>query len=233
MRISPDGSLRLTNATARMFIRLAYRVQDFQIADAPNWTDAERFDVDARAPGGSSADRTPEMVQAMLADRFGLRVHHEMREMPTYALRIVRPDGSLGPSLQRTTAERAAECGRSDVPGGPKRSDQRPCGAQTGGATIRAGNATLGELAGLLSPMVGRVTLDKTGLSGRFDYLLEWTPDQLANRSTPALLNGRAVDPNGPSLFAALQEQLGVRLEASRDVVPVLVIDAIHRPSDN
>ena len=228
---TPDGSSRLTNATARMLIRQAYRVQDFQIADAPSWTDADRFDVTARAPRGATAADVPEMLRGVLEERFGLIAHRETRDMPIYALVIGRRGGALGQRLVRTPAAASAECAarRASI-NGPERSDGGMCGIGITSGTIRAGDATLGQLLGLLSPLVGRTTVDKTQLAGRFDYDLNWTLDPFANGGAPSQ-NERATDVNGSSLFTALREQLGLRLEPQRGGVSVLVIDRIEHPT--
>jgi uncharacterized protein (TIGR03435 family) len=229
--VSPDGSYRLTNGTARMVIRQAYRVQDFQIVDAPPWTDIDRFDVTARAPGGAGAAAIPDMLQGLLRERFGLRVHRAKRDMPQYVLVVRRRDGVLGPGLRRTPAVALAECAAQ--PGvAPKRSDGRPCGIGITGGTITAGNATLGQLLGLPSPLVGRTAINKTQLEGAFDFELTWTLDQFADTRT-TVSSERAVDPNGPSLFTALQEQLGLKLESKKGPVDVLVIDHVEHPTED
>ena len=228
--ITPDGSYRLTNATARMFIRQAYRLQDFQIVGAPSWTDVDRFDVTAKSPSGVDSAAVPGMLQTLLRDRFALVVHSEMREMPIYALVLDRPNGTLGPHLARTSSAASSECAaRRSSRSASDRSDGRPCGIGISGSTIVAGDATLSQLLGLLSPMVGRTTVDRTQLAGTFDYTLNWAADQFQDR-TASPDRERLLDPNGPSIFTALQEQLGLRLESTKGPVEVIVIDHIEKP---
>jgi uncharacterized protein (TIGR03435 family) len=231
---TPDGSFRLTNATARMFIRQAYRLQDFQILDAPPWTELDRFDVRARAPRGATTAALPGMLQSLLQERFRLLAHREMRDMPIYALAMNRRDGALGPNLRRTPPEASAVCAAQRASrDAPPRSDGRLCGIGITGGSVRAGDATLGQLLGLLSPVVGRTSIDKTRLAGTFDYELNWSAEQLS--APPAASDApseRAINPNGASVFTALQEQLGLKLESTKGPVEVLVIDHIERPTE-
>jgi uncharacterized protein (TIGR03435 family) len=229
--ITPDGSYRLTNATARMFIRQAYRLQDFQIVGAPSWTDADRFDVTAQSPSGVGVAAVPGMLQTLLRDRFALVVHKEIREMPIYALVLDRANGTLGPHIARTPSAASVECAEQrSSRTAPDRSDGKPCGIGIRGGSITAGDATLSQLLGLLSPMVGRTTVDRTQLVGTFDYTLNWTPDDFQDR-TASPDRERPLDPNGLSIFTAIQEQLGLKLESTRGPVDVLVIDRVGKPS--
>jgi uncharacterized protein (TIGR03435 family) len=230
--VTANGSFRLTNATVRMLIRMAYRVQDFQILAPPSWTDIDRFDVTARAPGGTTTAAVPQMLRALLQDRFALLAHADMRDMPIYALVVSSRDAALGPRIRRTPSGASAECAAQranrEAPG---RSDGRPCGISIAGGTITAGDATFGQLLGLLSPLVGRVAVDKTKLDGTFDYNLSWTLDQFVATGTFGVPSERAIDSNGPSIFTAVQEQLGLKLESTKGPVDVLVIDHVEQPT--
>jgi uncharacterized protein (TIGR03435 family) len=228
LSIAPDGSYTLTNATVRMLIRQAYRVQEFQIADAPDWTETERFDVKARAPAGSTAAAVPDMVRSLLEERFGVVARRETREMPVFVLTLAR-ENALGPRLRRTAPDAAAVCAASRTSSSAaSRRDGLPCGIGTTGGTITAGDASLSQLAGLLSPIVGRVTIDGTGLTGTFDFDLNWTPDPFfRGPSVPV------ADPAAPTLFTALQEQLGLRLASQRAPTEILLIERIHEPTQD
>jgi uncharacterized protein (TIGR03435 family) len=180
------------------------------------------------------------MLQSLLRERFGLSAHRGMRVMPVYALLVSRRDGVVGPHLRRTSAEASTECAAQRASrSAPNRSDGRPCGIGITGGTIKAGDATLAQLLGLLSPLVGRVAVNKTQLEGAFDFELTWTPDQLRDFKPSADLppgtlpriNGVPFDPDGPSLFTALREQLGLKLESERGPVEVLVIDHVEKPA--
>jgi uncharacterized protein (TIGR03435 family) len=173
------------------------------------------------------------MLQTLLADRFGLRTHREMREMPIYALVMARKDGALGPQLVRSTidcakwmAEKRPQLGAGSAspvaPGG-----KRPvCTLLANRRFITAGTQTMQQLTGPLQSFTGRPVVDRTGLAGAFDFDLQWTSSPIP----PA--PGAAPPPDdGPSIFVALQEQLGLRLEPGRAPFDVVVIDAIHRPT--
>jgi uncharacterized protein (TIGR03435 family) len=99
--------------------------------------------------------------------------------------------------------------------------------------TIRAGDSVLAPLFRFVSQQAGRAIVDRTGLAGNFDFELRWTPDQFANRETPAVVNGNTIDPQGPSLFTAIQEQLGIKLDPQRGPVDVLVVERVERPTED
>jgi uncharacterized protein (TIGR03435 family) len=194
----------------------------------PKWIDVDRFDIEAKAATDfprSSSGPTPEMfslVRSLLADRFRLIVHTETKDAPIYSLVLAKRDGRLGPQLRPTPPDCAAWLAARGRPGAPPRppvSGDRPCGVGrvAQGAIARTG-VTMSQLADLVSPRVNRVVRDRTGLAGYFDLDLQWTPEQKA-------------DTNGPSLFTALQEQLGLKLESSKDSMDVLVIDRAEKPT--
>jgi uncharacterized protein (TIGR03435 family) len=225
----PGGGLRATRTPLRQLIRTAYGLQNDQIVGGPDWLDQERFDIIARARSGAALADLPQRLQSLLADRFGLVAHREQRELSVYALVTTRHDGRLGPALAPNgcTLDLAA----------PPAPGQRRCGEISEGfgrLTVTA--VPIPVMAQYLSPRVNRVVIDRTGLSGTFDAELRWTPENLPPRaagipaSQPVLVNGEAIDPNGPSIFTAIQEQLGLRLDATRAPVEVLVIDRIQRP---
>jgi uncharacterized protein (TIGR03435 family) len=229
----PPGRYEIVNAPLRTIVRVAHLVQDYQIVEAPGWIASERFDILATTPAVLPAERA-EMLRNLLADRFDLRTHVERRDMPIFEMVLARPDGRLGPSARATDvncAERAA--GRNGGVPPPAVPLERPlCGLMQRPGVLLAGAMTMGELARALAPQVNRFVLDRTGITGFFDFDVQFTPDQTTPAPAPA---GDPqlppVDPRGPSLFTALQEQLGIRLNATRGLVEVLVIDAIRRPT--
>ena len=231
----PAGRYEIVNAPLRTIVRVAHQVQDYQIVEAPGWIAAERFDILATTPAVRPAERA-EMLRNLLADRFKLRTHVERRDMPIFEMVLTRSDGRLGPSARATDvncAERAA--GRSagvpppPVPAGV--SLERPlCGLMLRPGVLMAGAMTMGEFARELAPQVNRFVLDRTGITGFFDFDVQFTPDQ-PTPAPPGASPQPPVDSAGPSLFTALQEQLGIRLAATRGAVEVLVIDAISRPT--
>jgi uncharacterized protein (TIGR03435 family) len=231
----PQGSqLNAQNYRLRQLIQYAYRVQPFELVGGPDWLDSARFDIIAkapfepkRAPVGAPPGEMEQMVQTLLTERFSLRVHRETREMPVYALVLARRDGQIGPRLRREadvcTVLRNAMA-RGEKPADmPPRADGRPaCGMMGGGGRFFAGGITLAMLASVLSREAARMVVDRTGLSGFFEAEIEFAADALTNAASER-----------PSLFTALEEQLGLRLEPARGPVEVLVIDRVERPTEN
>jgi uncharacterized protein (TIGR03435 family) len=213
------------NPTLRELIRAAYQVRDLQIA-APEWIESARFDIVAKAAAPLKMGVVPPELRQLLADRFGLKVHNESRELPVYALVIARPDGKLGPALRVVDVDRCPQAmARAEAvarggqpPSAPAPGQQVECGLRSRPGALNGGSITIEPLAQRLSEIIGRVVLNRTGLTGRFDLDLSWAPDQ--NPDTP-----------GPSIFTALQEQLGLKLESTRGPVDVLVIDRVEPPT--
>ena len=229
------GRYEIVNAPLRTIVRIAHQVQDYQIVDAPEWIATERFDILATTPAVVPAERA-EMLRNLLADRFALRAHVERREMPIFEMVVTRSDSRLGPSARATDvncAERAAGRSGGASPAAPSagaRLDRPVCGLMLRPGLLMAGAMTMGEFARELAPQVNRFVLDRTGITGFFDFDVQFTPEQMTP-APPGVLPVPPIDPNGPSLFTALQEQLGLRLNATRGPVDVLVIDAISRPT--
>jgi len=228
-----NGSVTFTNQTARSLISNAFDVRGNRIVGGPPWIDSERFDVNARAPVDTPDKGLAPMMQAMLADRFKLIVKREIREEPVYALVVARDDQRLGPSLRPATDCIKAAAGSGRAGGGPDAQPLRPgtpsaCGSRmlgdARGITIQSGMRTMADLANMLRGVGEREVVDRTGLSGTFDFELRYAPDSV--RST-------AADPTQllPDVFTALQEQLGLKLEPQRGPVDYLVIERIERPT--
>jgi uncharacterized protein (TIGR03435 family) len=225
---SPDGSVRFTRFQVRTLITIAYGsegIQRFdQLIGAPAWLSVDRFDIVAK-PGSDSSTpngpgRLPMMLRSLLRDRFRLRVHTETRDLPAYALVLTRRDGKPGPQLRESTVA---------CPTGPA-TDAEPdrwCGIRTSGGVMTGRGASTGLLAGNLSGKaeVDRFVTDRTGLTGRYDFRLEY--------STAFPQSPDAGATAGPSLFTALSEQLGLRLQSETITGPVLVIDSVERPTPN
>jgi uncharacterized protein (TIGR03435 family) len=160
------------------------------------------------------------MVRTLLADRFKLAVHHETRELPIYALLLARNDGRLGPKLQPST------CVAGRRP--PGDATAQPCGFRPGPGIFVSGGVPIAMLATFVSSAVRRSVVDRTGLDGNFDIDLHWLPDNSPLGPQP---DTPPPDPGGPSIFTALQEQLGLKLESTRGPVDVLVIDHVEQPT--
>jgi uncharacterized protein (TIGR03435 family) len=238
--MQPGGRFTATNVPLRLLLRQAFNVQDFQIVGGPDWISSDRFDVIAKAPEGSefSADTMRPMLRSLLVERFRLAFHNETRDMPVYALMKARPDGKLGPGLTPAAVDCAA-AGRGRRGGGPPAPPQPgqklECGFMIGPGRMNVGGMPMTNLAQALSPMVGRIVLDKTELTGSYDYELTYTPEGIASGfpgGGPPLLNGAPppIDPNAPTIFTALQEQLGLKLDSQRGPVEVVVIDRLEPP---
>jgi uncharacterized protein (TIGR03435 family) len=245
----PDGGVVATNLTVTALIRFAYELQDFQLIGAPDWIANEHFDIVAKptvdrpaAPAtGLSGQPTRLMLQSLLAERFNLAAHPDTRALPIYALVLARADGKLGPGLRPSTidceamrgAGRGPGGGAGRGPGGPPAFGERPaCGMMMGPGTLMSGGTPVSQLVGPLSITARRVVVDRTGLMGNFDIDLKWTPDQMpSGPPPPGAPPLPAIDPNGPSIFTALQEQLGLKLESQTGPVDVLVIDHVERPT--
>ena len=234
--VQPGGRFTATNVPLKMLLRQAYNVQDFQVVGGPAWLASDRFDVVAKAAEeGINFETMRPLVRSLLADRFKLKVHSETRQMPIYALVKARSDGTLGPSMKPSSADCAALMGRRG--GGPPPAPPPPgqpadCSFIIGIGKMSVGGMPVSNLATALSPMVGRIVLDKTGLTGNYSYELTYSPEQLGG-SPPQLLNGAppTIDPNTPSIFTALQEQLGLKLDSDRGPVEVLVVDSAEQPT--
>jgi uncharacterized protein (TIGR03435 family) len=213
-----ESHLRTRNLALRDLIQFAYGLPDSQILGGPAWLDSIMFDIDAKSdplvdaqlhalPTEQARHQKQLMVQALLADRFQLKTHQETRQLPIYALVVAKDGPKFKPSkINGTTIDtyrtRLHVAGTDD---------------------------TMSILARELAQVLGRVVLNQTGLSGRYDLSLRWTPDD----APLAMLNGAPDPSEPPGIFTAIQEQLGLKLESSRGPVPVLVIDSVDMPSAN
>jgi len=254
MQVQPGGRLTATNVTLKLLIRNAYQLQDFQIVGGPNWMADDHFDIIAKAESDGLGDpfqaerrgepsRGQLMMRQLLAERFKLVVHNEDREMPIYALVLNRADGKLGPQIKVSDVDCAQMMGRGrgrgpggPPPGPPPPGQPMPCGIRIAPGNMVVGGSTLAQFANSIGMFVGRIVVDKTGLAGNYDFNLTWTPDNMPQRPPGApepLINGNPIDPNGPSIFTAVQEQLGLKLDSQKGPVSVLVIDRAERPTEN
>jgi len=231
-----NGGWRARNIPLGFLIRLAYQVQDNQIVGGPSWLFQDRFDVvgtgSARGRDGSQMDK----LKTLLAERFHLTIHVENREMPVYELVLGRSDGKLGekltPSAVDCVALSRAVASGTKLPPAP---GQFPtCGFARTPGTLMVGGQTMAAFAENLSPLVGRVVLNRTTLAGTYDVTLSFTPDSVVGgRGDLPLVNGASPvsSPDAVSIFQGIQEQLGLKLEPTKAPVYVLVIDHVEKPT--
>lgn len=246
------GGMTFVNAPLRQLIIAAYGVQPFQIIGGPSWMTSDRFDVTAKAEGAPPPDQMNLMLRSLLADRFKLVARLEKRDLPTYSLVKAREDGKLGAGLKTASVDcGAAGRGRGGPP--PPLPPGPPPGAgRAGGTAVSLGGGCrvmiapgrvissgqpIAQLATLLGNQLGRPVIDKTGLTGGYDFELSFMPDAgrggAVGTPPPGAPPLPAIDPDAPSLFTALQEQLGLKLEADRGPVDVVVIDSVEPPTED
>jgi uncharacterized protein (TIGR03435 family) len=239
----PGGRFRSINITLQGLIATAFGTDRpllvAQIVGGPDWIATDRFDITAKMGSDASQDmkelyrQMPVLLRTLLEDRFTLKTHSETRQLPVYALVLDRKDGRLGPQLRRSVVDCLArsESARAGTPRPAPPRDRPACGARFGTGTLSASGFTILNLVGTLSANVGRVVLDRTGLTGDFDVALQWTPDRLPLAGDSS--TNPAPSPDAPSIFTALQEQLGLKLESTTGPVDVLVIDHVEHPTED
>lgn len=235
--VQPGGRFLASNIGAKSLVSFAYQMEDYQVVGGPSWLTSTRFDVVAKAPtdipivpttAGGPPSSWQLMMRALLAERFRLTAHTDTREMPVLNLVVARNDGRLGRQLQRSTADCSSLSPRPPGAPAPDPNERPTCGMRLAPGAISAGGRSMAGLAGTLTQFVQRPVTDRTNLSGLFDFDLQWAYEP-TNAITAQL--AVPVDPDSPPLFTALQEQLGLRLDAARAPIPVLVIDSIERPT--
>jgi bla regulator protein blaR1 len=228
------------------YISFAYKfaltpqLRQVMLASVPKWVDTDVVVIEAKAAGNPTKDQMRLMMQSLLAERFHLAVHYEMREMPVYALTLIKP-GKWGPKLIRhadgppcdAPAPPALATGLSDpdvdvFP--PKCEAQSTVLGKNGRLVEGSRNSTMTLLAEGLSRKVGRLVVDRSGIADRIDYRFEWTLE--AKDQLPPGVQFQ-LDPNPVMVIDAVREQLGLKLESTKTTVRTLVVDHIERPSEN
>jgi len=232
------GAFAATNVWLRLLITYAYEIKGNQLESAPDWTRAERFDIAARldpAPAGTSASESQRMrlaLRTLLAERFNLAVRRETRDVPMWALVLARADGRLGPLLKRSSGDCSPEGLKTREAAGQSGAPlSGVCGLQVNTGRLRFGGYPMSEFARRFSPS-GRSVIDRTGLTGNWEFELTYTPDQPAPGRDTSVTSVN--DPNAPhALPTALVEQLGLTLEPTNGSVDVLVVQRVERPTEN
>jgi uncharacterized protein (TIGR03435 family) len=204
----------------------------------PDWAETEKFDIDASADGTPAPADIVLMLQSLLADRFGLATHRERRPMPVYSL-VAEEAGQLGPRLRLHTDDSGCvplleSLGRG-IPDPTQPLPPPACGGWSGSPNLGrlAGQSVTMEMLGqALARQLDRPVVDRTNLSGPFDLEIEWMPHMPVSAAAQEILD-RFPDQDRPSIFTAVQEQLGLRLAPDMAPLEVLVIDHVERPSAN
>lgn len=244
-RPQPSGRFDATNMRLRDLVMFAYQVRPFQIEGGPDWMDSVSFDIVAKAEGdvapaapGGPPSPVALMMRSLLVDRFKLAVRNETREGPIYALMLAREDGRLGPEFLPSTTDCAAmmkaAMGRGGAPPPPPvQGDRLPCGMRISPNRIELGGLGMSELVNGLSVLLGRQVVNRTGLTGSYDLTLTFSPENIPGLPLPPGVQLPGADPNAPSIFTALQEQAGLKLESARGPVQLLVVDYAEMPTDD
>ena len=243
----PGGRFNAINMPLRDLIMFSYQVRPFQIEGAPDWIGPARYDIVAKAESefpltGPGGPPPPDMLmlRTLLADRFKLVVHFETKEVPIYALTVARSDGRLGPLLTPSTTDCVALMkaamgarGGPQPPPPPGPDGRIQCGMMIGPGRLTAGSIPLSEFVNALGILTQRTVVDRTGLTGNYDALMTFQAEQLPGPGGALGPPPPQSDVNAPSLFTAVQEQLGLKLESTRGPVQMLVIDRVEPPTED
>jgi uncharacterized protein (TIGR03435 family) len=236
IRRLPDGTFIMSNQPIRSLIMSASPVDTTEIDGVPDWMNRERYDVTVKPPAGTTPEQTRQMWQAMFADRMKLQAHIEQRERDVFALVLARADGTLGPQLKPSTLD----CGprpKGSAPPPPPPPRQGPptkeeflnrCGMLMSGNAIISGGIAMDSLVRSLRGLAGGPVTNRTGLQGYYALTLEF-----ARPAPPGVAADAAPANDLPNFFTALQEQLGLKLQHEKAMLPVFVIDHIERPTAN
>jgi uncharacterized protein (TIGR03435 family) len=231
----PDGTFTATGITLKKLFCLANDVEDFQVSGAADWFSSDRYTIEAKADTATQAELpkvAPDqqkqigqhMMQLLLADRLKLQMHEENKEFPILALVVAKS----GLKLHESTPGDTYPNGLKDRNGSGHAGMMRFSNGK-----VTAQGVPLDKLANQLTEALHQIVQNKTGLKGKYDFTLDWTPDE-DHDGGPLRDNGApAADPSGPGIFTALQEQLGLKLESQKSAIPVFVVDHVERPSEN
>jgi len=214
----PGGSYDVTNMTVRSLIWVAYEIPTQRVIGGPGWIDSTRFDIAAKAAGDADPAQVRVMLKSLLRDRFKLMVREEKRDLPVYALVVARRDGVLGPRMRPNPLDCSDAVALKKARTETAPNSVRPCELRFTPSRMQLGVAKIAAIIDNLSEIAGRPVVDRTGLDGTYDIEVQWAP-------TP--------DADGVSIFTAVQEQLGLRLEPSTAPLDVVVIESAERPTEN
>jgi uncharacterized protein (TIGR03435 family) len=231
MRSLPDGTSVMTNQSIRSIILAASPVPAREVEGLPDWVNTERYDITLKPPAGAAREQRGEMMRNMFVERMKLQAHVEERERDVFALVVARSDGRLGPQLKPSTLD-CSPRPPGTAPPPPPSFDPKDatgrCGGLFGQGTIVSGGIALDSLVLSISGLAGRQVLNRTALKGFYALTLRWAEPRRPGASPDA-----ALDENLPDFFTALQEQLGLKLQAEKARMPIFIVDHIERPTEN
>ena len=230
----PDGTYSATNISIQNLLPMAWPTEDFEYRNLPDWARRNRYDVTVKPPPGASAAQIQEMWRALFKSRLKREAHHEMQERPLFALVLARADGRLGPQLKPSPHDCAALAAASAAapvvsrPTPPSEDEvMATCGSLFLQGRVFIGGTLLSTFARSLSSSVGRMVEDRTGLKGYYALTLTTSvPARPVTDAAPA-------PGDAPSIFVALEEQLGLKLEPATKPLQTVVIDHIEPPTEN
>lgn len=242
IQLPPGNRITVTNMPLRQLVTMAYQLQQYQLVGGPSWIANDRFDIVAKVAGepkpfvAGQPNAAILALRPLLEERFKLKLHKETREMDVYSLVMVK-SGVTGPNLKPSSTDCVAMAnarrggplpGPPDAPGP---NDPFPCGLMGGPGLIRMGGMPISQMTQMLTNQSGRMVFDRTNLSDNWDFTLSYAFEQRGGQPLPP--GFPPPDPDAPSLFTALQEQLGLKLESTKAPVDVTVIDSIEHATND
>jgi uncharacterized protein (TIGR03435 family) len=243
IRRLPGGRVTVTNMPARGLITFAYQLGQYQLVGGPSWLDNDRFDITAKmegnpeweGPGSGKVDPIMLAMRTLLAERFKLKLHTESRDLDAFALVMLKP-GAPGAALKPSTTDCKAlgeQLRQGKLPQGPPQpvNGVVPCSIMGRIGQISFDGFPMSQAATMLVGQAGRPVVDRTGLTGNWQFVMTFAQEQRG--PLPPGVELPPPDPNAPSFFTALQEQLGLKLESTKAPFDVTVIDAVERPTDD
>ena len=236
----PSGRLVMRGITVLGMVTSAYNVRNFQVTGGPGWVSNDRWDIEARPEEGSippqayppdptKPNPTALRLQSLLEERFQMKLHRETREQPIYELSIAKG----GPKIKLNDDQTPYRPPEKGAPPPPpvQRGQMSRYSMRIGRGSLEAVAMDVSNIVQTLANQLGRPVVDKTGLKGLYDVKLTWTPDPAVQG--PGGPDAPPADPSGPSIFTAIQEQLGLKLDAAKGPVEMIVIDSLQKPSEN
>ena len=244
IQLLPSGLLTVTGFPLRQLIQIAYGSEAIQtpgqLVGGASWLASDRFDINAKAEGTLGADaqgrptRVIAMLRSLLEDRFQVKVHTESRDVPIYALVLANKGAKFGTLFKPSTANCYTRESPPPPPGTPP-DPARQCGIRGGNGNVTYVSVTMQQIASSLAnyPVVSRPVMDRTGLQGKYDLHMEFTPAFIASPNGDGSQVANPAADSGPNLFTALVEQAGLKLQGEKGMVEFLVIDRAERPTED